>query len=364
MEIFGKSKAVAAGLQGADGLLKCLLIVLANGHDLAHSLHLRAQLVLGAFKFLKGPAGKFDDYIVAGGLVIVQGSLLPVGNLVQGQAAGQQGGDIGDGEARGLGGQSGGPGGAGIDFDDDNPVCLGVVGKLDVGAADDADGLHDGVGLAFQPVLNLLGNGQHGGAAEGVAGVDAHGVDIFNEADGDFLALGVADYLHLQLLPADDRFFNQNLVNHGGSQAPGRDLPQLLLIVHDAAAGPAHGIGGADDHGIAQLRGDGEGLIHRVGRSALCHLDSQLVHGLLEGNPVLAPVDGIHLDADNLYVVFVQDAGGVELLAKVQAGLAAQVGQEGIRALLGDNLGQTVHIQGFNVGGVGCGRVCHDGGRV
>ena len=32
MEIFGKSKAVAAGLQGADGLLKCLLIVLADGH--------------------------------------------------------------------------------------------------------------------------------------------------------------------------------------------------------------------------------------------------------------------------------------------------------------------------------------------
>jgi len=105
VEFLGKSQAIAAVLQRAYGLLKCLFVGLAYAHDLPYSLHLGAQFVLHPFELLKAPAGELDHHIVPGGGVPVQGSIPPVRNLIQCQAAGQLGGDEGDGKSGGLGGQ-------------------------------------------------------------------------------------------------------------------------------------------------------------------------------------------------------------------------------------------------------------------
>ena len=154
----------------------------------------------------------------------------------------------------------------------------------------------------------------------------AQGVDILNEADGDHLTLGVPDHFQLQLFPAQNRFLHQDLAHQRGLQAPGADGFQLLRVVDQAAAGAAHGIGGTQHHGIAQVVRNLQGLVHRIGHLTAGHLDAQLVHGFLEFDPVLAPLDGVHLDADDLHAVFVQNTVFRQLRTEVQAGLAAQVG--------------------------------------
>ena len=61
MEILGEAQAVAADLQASDGLLEGFLIGLSDAHDLAHGAHLRAQLILHALEFLKGPADRYSQ---------------------------------------------------------------------------------------------------------------------------------------------------------------------------------------------------------------------------------------------------------------------------------------------------------------
>ena len=47
------------------------------------------------------------------------------------------------------------------------------MGKLHIGSSDDLYRLYDPVCLFLKAFLAFLGDGQHGGRAEGVAGVDA-----------------------------------------------------------------------------------------------------------------------------------------------------------------------------------------------
>ena len=54
---------------------------------------------------------------------------------------------------------------------------------------------------------------------------------------------------------------------------------------------------------------------------------------------VLAALDGVDLHADHLHAVLLQHARAGQLRGEVQAGLPAQVGQQGVGPLLGDDLG-------------------------
>ena len=85
---------------------------------------------------------------------------------------------------------------------------------------------------------------------------------------------------------------------------------------------------------------------------------------MLELNAVLAPFDGVHLYADNLDVVLVQYAGLVQLRAKVQTRLTAQIGQKSVGTFLFDDLGKPLHVQRLYIGDVCGARISHDGGRV
>ena len=96
----------------------------------------------------------------------------------------------------------------GVDLNDDDAAGLRVVGELDVRAANNSDGLDDPVGVVLELRLELRINRQHGRDAIGVAGMHAHGVHVFDEADGDQLVLGVAHDFQFQLLPAEHGFFD------------------------------------------------------------------------------------------------------------------------------------------------------------
>ena len=40
----------------------------------------------------------------------------------------------------------------------------------------------------------------------------ADGVDVFDKANGDLVVIGIADNFKLKLFPAEDTFFNKNLI--------------------------------------------------------------------------------------------------------------------------------------------------------
>jgi hypothetical protein len=151
--VLGESETVTTVLSRTDRLLESLLVGLPQAHDLTDGAHLGAELVLEPLELLECPAGELHDHVVAGGGVFLEGAVAPVGNLVHRQPAGQERRDIGDGKPGRLRRQRRRARGPGIDLDHHDAVGLGIMRKLDVGAPDDLDGLHDVVGVFLQAFL-------------------------------------------------------------------------------------------------------------------------------------------------------------------------------------------------------------------
>ncbi len=92
--------------------------------------------------------------------------------------------------------------------------------------------------------------------------MDAHRIDVLDRADDDAVVVLVADDLHLELLPAEHRFLDQDLVGRRGVEAAEHELVELVERVGDAAAGAGEREGGADDRRQA-------GDVHRMKRLEL-----------------------------------------------------------------------------------------------
>ena len=212
VEVLRKAKPSAPALKRADRLLESLLVGLADGHDLADGLHLRAELVLDGAELLERPAGELEDDVVAVRRVLLEAAVAPVGNLVHRHARGELRRDERNREAGRLRGERRRARGAGVDLDDDDAARLRVVCELDVRAADDADGLDDLECVATEALFELLVDREEGSRAVAVASMDADGVDVLDEADGDHLVLRVAHDFDLELLPVEDRLFDEALV--------------------------------------------------------------------------------------------------------------------------------------------------------
>ena len=363
-ELGVEARAAAADLKRADGLLEGFLEVLADGHDFADGLHLGSEGVLRLRELLERPAGELHDHVVSARRVFLERAVAPVRDLVERDAGGEERGDVGDGEAGGLRGQGGRTRGAGIDLDDDDAAVLAVVRELDVGAAGHADGVDDAVGVVLELFLDFLGDGEHGGHAEAVAGVDAHRVDVFDEADGDLLALFVADDFELELFPAEHALLDEDFVDQAGGETARHDLTEFFHVVHDAAAGAAHGVGGTEHDGIADAGGDGFAFLDGVGGSGFGDGDAELGHGLLELDAVFAALDGVEVDADDLHAVLGEHAGFGEAGGEVQSGLAAEVRQEGVRMFALNDAFHALDGKRFDVSMIGHAGIGHDRGRI
>ena len=364
VEILREAEAVSAGFQGTDSLLESLLVGLADGHYLADSLHLSAELVLSALELLESPSCELDYDIVAAGNVLIKCSVLSAGDLVQRQTACEHSGNERDRESGRLGSQRGRTGGPRVDLDYNDSAGNRVMRKLTVAAADYFDCLYDLVGILLELLLYVLTDGEHGGRAERIAGVNADGVDVLDEAYGDNVVVSVAYYLKLKLFPAADTLLDQHLTYQGRLESAGADDLQLVNIVYHSAAGTAHRVGRAQYNRILQLFSDLHSLFNGVSYLASGHFDTQLLHGVLELNTVLAALDSVYLHADNLYVVLFKHAGFAQLRAEIKSGLTAEVRQQGVRALLLNDLGQTVNVQRLDIGDIRNVRVGHDGRRV
>ncbi len=229
-------QAVLADLRPPDGLHQRHLEAGGDGHDLAGGLHLGTQGARGVGKLVEGPFRQLHHDVIQGGLEAGAGLAGDVVfDFVQGVPQGDFRRELGDGIARGLGGQGGGPGDPGIDLNDGVFKAHGVQGQLDVAAAHNAQMGDDVQGGGAEhlklPVRQGLGGGHH----DGIPGVDPHGVQILHGAHGDDVAHGVPHGLKLDFLPAENGLFNQHLGDGRGVQTRLGDDAKLRLAGRRAA---------------------------------------------------------------------------------------------------------------------------------
>ncbi len=353
-------------LQGAQRLLECLGEVAAHGHGLAHRLHGGGQGGVRRRELLEGEARNLDHDVVQGRFEGRRGLLRDVvRDLIQRVAEGELGGDLGDGEAGGLGGQRRGPGDAGVHLDDDDASGVRFDGELDVAAAGvHADLADDGDGDVAQALVFAVRQGQGGGHRDGVAGVHAHGVEVLDGTDDNHVVVLVPHHLELVFLPAEDALFEQHLAGGAVLQALADDPAEVGFVVGEAGAEAAHGEGGPHDHRVAEVFSGGEGLVNGVDDVAAGRLRTAAFHDALELFAVFAEFDRRDVRADQFHVVLFQHAVLVQRDGGVEGRLAAQGGQDRVGAFLGDDLLHHLGGDGLHVGGIGELGVGHDGGRV
>ncbi len=191
-----------------------------------------------------------------------------------------------------------------------------------------------------------------------------HGVYVLDETHRDEFVVIIPDHFQFKFLPSQNRLFDQNLTDQTGRDPTGSNDPQLVQVVDQPAAGAAHGIRWADHNGIAQTGRHPLGILYRVDRFALGHFYPERVHGILEGRPILAPLDRVELHTDDLDIVFVENPPFRKVGGQVKTGLAAEIRQQCIWTFFGDDLLERLHIQGLDVGHVRHPGIGHDCGRV
>jgi len=360
-------EAAGADFQTAQGFLQGLLEGAADGHDFTHRFHLGGQAGVGFREFLEGEAWQLGHDVVdrrlegrrgaAAGDVVLQ--------LVEGVTNGQLGGNLGDREAGGLGSQGGRTRNTRVHLDHDHAASVRADTELHVGAA----GFHTNFtqhrqrGVAHDLVF-LVGQGLRRRHGDRVTGVHAHRVEVLDGANDDAVVLLVADHLHLVFLPADQRFVDQQLFGRRQVQATGADFFEFFAVVGDTAASAAHGERWADDAREAELLEHCIGLFHAVGDTGARALQADVLHGLVEARTVFGLVDGVGVGADHLYAELFQHAVALQVQGAVQCSLTTHGRQYRVRALFFDDLGHRLPLDRLDVGGVGHGRVGHDGGRV
>ena len=172
---------------------------------------------------------------------------------------------------------------------------------------------------------------------DGITGMNADRIHIFHAADGDAVALGVADYLKLDLLPARDAFFYQNLRNRGQIQTVGSNLLHLFYIVGNTAAGTAQREGRTNDYRIADLlRKSQAGFQIRYDLRRNTGL-SNGNHRILKHLTVFCLVDGLRTRAQKPNAMALQEAFLGQLHGQCQSRLTSQGGQDAVRLLLLNN---------------------------
>ena len=192
----------------------------------------------------------------------------------------------------------------------------------------------------------------------------AHGVEVLDGTDDDAVVVLVANNFHLVLFPADQGFVDQQLVGRRQVQATSTDFLELVLVVGDTTAGTTHGERWTDDARETDVFGDLPGFVHGMGDGRARALQTDFLHGLVEAVAVFGLVDGVSVGADHFNAMLLQHAVLFQVQRTVQCSLTTHGGKQGVRLFLFDDLFDRLPGDRLDVGGIGHGRVGHDGGRV
>ena len=239
-----------------------------------------------------------------------------------------------------------------------------MQGKLYVTAALDAEFGDDLERRGAQHLVFLVAERLAGRDNDRVAGVYADRVDVLHVADGDGVALAVAHNLIFNFLPARDVLLDQNFIDAGVHDARSRDFAQLVPGVGDATAGAAEGVRRTNDDRQANFLGKRNRVLDRVDDLGSDDRLADLLHGVLKHLAVFGLGDGGRVCAEKLYAHLVEEPFLAQLHGEVETGLAAKIGQQGIRTFFFDDFLNRLHSHWLNINLVGHGLVGHNGCRV
>jgi len=198
-------------------------------------------------------------------------------------------------------------------------------------------------GVAHALVL-LVGQRHRRRDGDRVAGVHAHRIEVLDRADDDRVVLAVADDLELELLPAEDALLDQDRVHRRLVEAELHHAVELALVVGDAAARAAEREARAQDRGEPDLVDRGARLLDGGHQRRARAGEADPRHRLLEQLAILGHLDARHARAEELDAVLREDAGLVRGEREVEAGLAAERGQDRARLLAREHLVE--HLDG------------------
>ena len=286
--------AGVARFQGAQGLLEGFLEATANRHRLTHGLHRGGEHRRTAAELLKGEAGNLGNDVVDRGLKTGRcftGDV--VEDFIEGVAHGQAGGDLGDRETGGFGGQGRGAAHPRIHLDHHHIAIGGVDRELDIATAGfHTDLADDRDRLVAQALVFPVGEGLGRGHGDRITGVHPHRIEVLDAAHDHDVVGQIAHHLQLKFLPAEQGLLDQDLGHRAGLKAALADRPEFLGVVGDAAAGAAHGEGGANDARVGANRfAHRFGLGQAGGDAGGAHRHPNPLHGLLKQQAIFRLLD-------------------------------------------------------------------------
>ena len=218
IKILYMTKTITALFQRTDCFLECFLISLADAHDFADCSHLSSELILYALELFKCPAREFQNDIIAVRNVFIQCAIFTARNFIQSQTACQHCRNKSDRETGCLTCKCRRSGSSGVDFNNNNTTGNRIMCKLYIRTADHLNCVYDTICLILQLLLYLLGNRQHWSGTEGITGMHANGINVFNKAYGNHISFCIADNFQLQLFPSKNGLFYQNLTHEARLQ--------------------------------------------------------------------------------------------------------------------------------------------------
>ena len=107
-----------------------------------------------------------------------------------------------------------------------------------------------------------------------------------------------------------------------------------------------------------------QAFLHRVGNHRGQHRLSKALTQLLKKFPILCLLNAFAGCAQQLYPALSENTLLFQLHGKIQPGLSADAGNDGIRPLIADDTGNIFQGQRLHVDLVRNGWVCHDGGGI
>ena len=218
----------------------------------------------------------------------------------------------------------------------------GVHRELHVGTPGlDPDPAQTGEGVVPHGLVLDVGQRLRRRHRDGVARVDAHGIEVLDGADDDAVVRAVAHDLEFELLPAGDGLFDQDLADRAGGEALGRELGEPRRVLGDARALAAEDEAGPHHDGETDLGRDLLGLAQRVGEARARHLEPDALHRGLELVAVLRRGDRLGPGTDHLHPVALEDAELDQLHGEVERRLPAERRQQRVRPLLLDDPAST-----------------------
>ncbi len=328
---------------------------------------MRCQSIIGPRKFLECEARNLRYHVIDRRLERRRRraacDLVP--EFIQRVTNGQFGSDLRDRKARRFRRQRRRTRHPGVHLDNQHAAGLGADRELHVGTTSvDADLSQHVDGCIAQPLVLLIRQRLRWRHRDRVARVDTHRIDVLDRANDDAVVVPITNDFHLEFLPANYRFFQQNLGRRRHLEAVSDYALELFTVIGNSTTAATHRKRRTDDRREAHIRLLVERLLERM--RDLCSRDLQvdLGHRFAKQVTVLRHVDRLARGCDHLDIVFLENAFANEIQGTIERRLAAHRRQQRIRPLFCNDPLESPPLDRLDVNGVRHIRIGHDGRRV